>query len=155
MFGICCYTIIRGHLCLRDLLFLWGLGKSIVWSFSMNLGDTLGVRFGFLWHSVPWIIVYITFPILQWLVLVWHSWDELFIIVTHCYISISTCSSVFYYTHSSFVLSLFVFFYPHRTSYRFMNDEFFGAHHLSFDVIHLDVGWVTLLTWFYDIWHCL
>ena len=31
----------------------------------------------------------------------------------------------------------------------------FDAHHLSFNVIHLDVGWVTLLTWFCDIWHCI
>ena len=101
------------------------MGESIVLSFSMDLGDTLGVRFGFLWHSIPWIIVYITFPILQWLALVWCSWDELFNVVTHYYISIPACSSIFYYIHSSFVLSLLVFFYPHRTSSRFMNNEFF------------------------------
>ena len=147
--------IITDHLGLRDLLFLWELGESIVQSFSVDLGDTLGVRFGFLWHSIPWIIVYITFPILQWLALIWRSWDELFIIVTHCYISIPACSSIFYYIHSSFVLSIFIFFYPHRTSSHFMNDVFFGAHHLSFDVIHLGrlSHLAHMILWY--IWHCV
>ena len=62
----------------------------------------------------------------------------MFVIVTYCYICIPVGFSTFFYTHSSFVLSFFVFFYPRRSSSRFMNDEFFGAHHLLFDVIHLD-----------------
>ena len=53
---------------------------------------------------------------------------------------IPTCFFIFFYTHSSFVLSLFIFFYPHRSSSCFMNDVFFGAHHLSLDIVHLDVG---------------
>ena len=40
--------IIKGHLGLRDLLFLLKLGESIVRHFSMDLGNTLGMRFGLL-----------------------------------------------------------------------------------------------------------
>ena len=40
--------IIKGHLGSRDLLFLIKLGESIVRSFSMDLGNTLGMRFGLL-----------------------------------------------------------------------------------------------------------
>ena len=32
--------------------------------FSMDLRDTLGVRFGFPLHQVPWIFIHITIPIL-------------------------------------------------------------------------------------------
>ena len=41
--------IIKGHLGLRDLLFLGELGESIVRFFSMDLGNPLGMMFGFLW----------------------------------------------------------------------------------------------------------
>ena len=30
--------------------------------FSMDLGDTLGVRFGFPLHKVPWVIILSPFP---------------------------------------------------------------------------------------------
>ena len=40
--------IIKGHLGLRNLLFLLELSESIVRSFSMDLGNTLGMRFGLL-----------------------------------------------------------------------------------------------------------
>ena len=40
--------VIKGHLGSRDLLFLYKLGESIVRSFSMHLGNTLGMRFGLL-----------------------------------------------------------------------------------------------------------
>ena len=40
--------VIKGHLGSRDLLFLYKLGESIVRSFSMDLGNTLGIRFGLL-----------------------------------------------------------------------------------------------------------
>ena len=40
--------IIKCHLGLRDLLFLCELGESIVPFFSMDLGNTLGMRFGLL-----------------------------------------------------------------------------------------------------------
>ena len=39
--------------------------------------------------------------------------------------------------HSSY--PFFVFFYPHQSSSRFMNDMFFGTHHLSLDIVHADV----------------
>ena len=52
----------------------------------------------------------------------------LFVIITHCYTFIPFCFFIFFYTHSSFVLSFFIFFYPCRSSSRFMNDVFFGAH---------------------------
>ncbi|KAL6310818.1 hypothetical protein AAG906_017561 [Vitis piasezkii] len=57
------------------------------------------------------------------------SEDELFVVVTYCYICIPVGFSIFFYTHSSFILSLFVCFYPHRSSFHFMNDEFFGVWH--------------------------
>ena len=40
--------VIKGHLGSRNLLFLYKLGESIVRSFSMDLGNTLGIRFGLL-----------------------------------------------------------------------------------------------------------
>ena len=40
--------IIKGNFGLTDLLFLPELGESIVLSFSMDLGGTLGMRFGLL-----------------------------------------------------------------------------------------------------------
>ena len=106
----------------------------------MDLGDILGVRFGFPLHWVPWIIIYITTLVIQWLASIWRSWDELFIIITHFYTFIPTCFFIFFYTHSSFVLSLFVLFYPRWSSSRFMKDVFLGAHHLSLDVVHSNVG---------------
>ncbi|KAL6348669.1 hypothetical protein AAG906_019368 [Vitis piasezkii] len=57
------------------------------------------------------------------------SEDELFVVVTYCYICIPVGFSIFFYTHSSFILSLFVCFYPRRSSFHFMNDEFFGVWH--------------------------
>ena len=42
--------------------------------------------------------------------------------------------------------SLFIFFYPHRSSSRFMNDVSFGVHHLLLSIVHLCVGQVALLT---------
>ena len=33
--------------------------------------------------------------------------------------------------------SLFIFFYPHRSSSRFMNDVSFGVHHLLHGIVHL------------------
>ena len=50
--------------------------------------------------------------------------------------------------------SLFIFFYPHRSSSRFMNDVSFSVHHLLLGIVHLCVGRVALLTRFSDIWHC-
>ncbi|KAL6313691.1 hypothetical protein AAG906_010109 [Vitis piasezkii] len=64
------------------------------------------------------------------------SEDELFVVVTYCYICIPVGFSIFFYTHSSFILSLFVCFYPHRSSFHFMNDEFFG-----FGIIYWEI-WV-------------
>ena len=42
--------------------------------------------------------------------------------------------------------SLFIFFYPHMSSSRFMNDVYFGVHHLFLGIVHLCVGRVALLT---------
>ena len=50
--------------------------------------------------------------------------------------------------------SLFIFFYPHRSSSCFMNDVSFGLYHLLLGIVHLCVGRVALLTRFFDIWHC-
>ena len=50
--------------------------------------------------------------------------------------------------------SLFIFFYSHRLSSRFMNNMSFGVHHLLLGIVHLCVGLVVLLTGFSDIWHC-
>ena len=41
--------------------------------------------------------------------------------------------------------SLFIFFYPHRSSSRFMNVVSFGVHHLLLSIVHSFVGRVTLL----------
>ena len=42
--------------------------------------------------------------------------------------------------------SLFIFFYPHRSSSRFMNDMSFGVHHMLLSIVHLCVSRVALLT---------
>ena len=62
------------------------------------------------------------------------------VIITYCYICIPTCFSIFFYIYSSFVLSLFNFFYSHCSSSHFMNDDFFGVHHPLLDIVHVDIG---------------
>ncbi|KAL6311130.1 hypothetical protein AAG906_012614 [Vitis piasezkii] len=81
------------------------------------------------------------------------SEDELFVVVTYCYICIPVGFSIFFYTHSSFILSLFVCFYPRRSSFHFMNDEFFGLSHLA----HMVLRYLTLRTQgfgiiYWEIW---
>ena len=84
--------------------------------FSMDQGDTLGVRFGF-----------------GILGMSGSSSSLIATLVSHL---VSLLSSI----------SLFIFFYPHRSSSRFMNDVYFGVHHLLIGIVHLCVGQVTLFT---------
>ena len=47
----------------------------------------------------------------------------------------------------------FIFFYPCQSSFCFLNNVSSSVYNLSFDIVHLYVGWVTGLTRFFDIWH--
>ena len=62
--------------------------------------------------------------------------------------------TIFFCTPSSFVLSLFVFFYPRRSLFCFLNGVSSSFYNLSFGIVHLYVSRVTKLTRFSGIWHC-
>ena len=68
--------------------------------------------------------------------------------------SIPIVFTIFFCTPSSFVLSLFIFFYPRRSSFCFLNGVSFSIYNLSFGIVYLYVSRVIRLTWFSDIWHC-
>ena len=107
------FRIIKGHLGSRDLLFLLKLSESIVRSFSMDMGNTLGMRFGLLrtrsWdhylHQHSHLIV--TCFNLEFLGRVVRRCHTL----PHLYPSLFL--HFFCFIHSSFFLSLLVFFYSY------------------------------------------
>ena len=68
--------------------------------------------------------------------------------------SIPVIFTIFLCTPSSFVSSLFIFFYPRWSSFCFLNDMSFNIYNLSFGIVYLYVGRFIRLTQFSDIWHC-
>ena len=103
----------------------------------MDLGDTLGVRFGFLWYpgslSASPFLSYGDLPQFGILEMSGSSSSLIATLVSHL---VSLISSSF----------IFIFSYPHRLSSRFMNDVSCGVHHLLLGIVHLCVGRVALLT---------
>ena len=102
--------IIKGHLDLSDLLFLRELGESIVRSFSMDLGNTLGMRFGllhtrsldhYLHHHSHLIVTFLDLAFLGRVVCRCHT-------LPHLYPSL--------FLHFIFALSIHQFYYPFQSS---------------------------------------
>ena len=94
---------------------------------TMDLGDTLGVRFGFLWY--PGSLSTSLFPSygdLPRFSILGMSGSSSSLITTLVPYLVSLLSST----------SLSIFFYPHRSSSRFMNDVSFGVHHLLLGIVH-------------------
>ena len=94
-------------------------------------------------HSRP-IVACFDLSLLEWVVRCYHTLT----------LSIPIVFTIFFCILSSFVLSLFVFFYPRRSSFCFLNGMSSSIYNLSFGIIHLYVGWIIGLTQFFDIWHC-
>ena len=87
--------------------------------FSMDLGDTLGVRFGFPLHQVPWIFIHITIPILSV-----TCFDLSFLGMS--------CSSLSHIaTFVSQLVSPFSSTSIHRLSYPFSFSSILIDHHLT------------------------
>ena len=96
----------------------WHIGSEVWVSFALGFLDH------YLHHNSHHIVTCFDLPFLRWVVLHCHTLLHLF----------PSLFLHFLYLHSLFVSSLFIFSYPRRSSSRFMNDEFFGACHLLFDV---------------------
>ena len=123
------------------------MGESIVWSISTWIWETRR-EWGLVFFSAdsPRSLSTSPFPS--------YSGLLLFIIIGVSCLSLSHVSTFFipvvftilFCIPSSFVSSLFIFFYPHRSSFCFLD----GVS----SSVHLYVGWVTRLTRLSDIWHC-
>ena len=104
---------------------------------TMDMGNTLGVKFWFLWYpgslSTSPFPSYGDLPRFGILGMSGSSSSLIGTLVSHLV-------SLLYST------SLFIFFYLHRSSSRFMNDVSFGVHHLLLGIVHLCVGRVAFLT---------
>ena len=142
--------IIRGHFGFERLILLLIVGESIVRSFSPWIWETYWEwGLGFLCTKLlgslstsprPSYSDLLRFGILR------ISCSSL----SHIAILWSQLVSSF----SSIPIHHF-FFYPRWFSSRFMNDVFFGVHHLSLDIVHLDVGLshLTHMVLIFDIAH--
>ena len=130
------------------------MGESIVWSISAWIWETRrewGLGF-FCAGSLGSLSIspFSSYSSLLQPVIIGVSCSSLSHVATF---SISIVFTIFFYT-PSFVSSLFIFFYPHRSSFCFLNSVSSSVYNLSFGIIHLSVGWVTRLTQFSNIWHC-
>ena len=68
--------------------------------------------------------------------------------------SILIVFTIFFCTPSSFVLSIFIFFYLGNRHFASWTVCPLAFVNLSFGTVHLYVGRVTMLTRFSDMWHC-
>ena len=142
-------------LCIRDFIFLLRVGESIVWSISAWIWETHR-EWGLSFLSVgsPRSLATSPFPSYSGLlrpVIIRVSCLSLSHVVTF---SILVVFTIFFYTASSFVSSLFIFFYPGLSSFCFLNDVSSSIYNLSFGIVHFYVGWVIGLTQFSNILHC-
>ena len=105
----------------------------------MDLGSTLGMKFGllrtrsldhYLHHHSHLIVTCFDLTFLGRVVRRCHTFPHLYP---------SLFLPFFLYLFVIF-LSLLVFFYSYLSSSRFLSDVSFGALHLSFDIVHSDVG---------------
>ena len=132
------------------------MGESIIWSIFAWIWETRR-EWGLGFHNVGSLRSLSTSPFpsysgLLWFIIIGVSCSSLPHVATF---SISVVFTIFFCTPLSFVSSLFIFFYPRRSSFCYLNGVSYSVYNLSFGIVHLYVGWVTRLTWFSDIWHCV
>ena len=126
---------------IKDFIFLLRVGESIVWSISAWIWETRW-EWGLGFLNVGSLGSLSTSPIpsysgLLWPVFIGVSCSSLSHVATF---SILVVFIIFFYTPSSFVSSLFVSFYPHQSSFCFLNDISSSVYNLSFGIVHLYVG---------------
>ena len=125
----------------RNFIFLLRVSESIVWSiFAWFWEIRWEWGLGFLSVRSPGSLSTSPFSSYNGLlrhVIIRVSCSSLSHIATF---SILVVFIIFFYTPSSFVSSLFVSFYPHQSSFCFLNDISSSVYNLSFGIVHLYVG---------------
>ena len=142
-------------LCKRDFIFLLRVGESIVWSISAWIWEIrwkwgLGSRSAGSPRSLS-TSAFSSYSGLLQPVIIGVSCSSF---SCNVMFSVPIVFTIFFYTPSSFVLSLFVFFYPRRCHFASWTTCPLAFINLSFGTVHLYVGWVTMLTRFSDIRYC-
>ena len=139
----------------RYFIFLLRVGESIVWSiFAWFWEIRWEWGLGFLSVGSPGSLSTSPFPSYSGLLRPVIIRVSCLSFLHVAMFSILVVFTIFFYTPSSFVLSLFVFFYPRRSLFCFLNGMSSSFYNLSFGIVHLYVDWVTRLTRFSHIWHC-
>ena len=128
----------------RIFIFLLRVGESIVWSIFAWIWEICWEwRLGSLSVGFPGSLSTSPFPSksgLLWPVITGVSCSSFSCVVMF---SVPIIFNIFFYILSSFVLSLFIFFYPHRLLFCFLNSVSSSVHNPSFGIVYLYVEWVT------------
>ena len=139
----------------RDFIFLLRVGGSIVWSISAWIWE---IRWewglGPLSAGSPGSLSTSPFPPYSGLfrpIIIGVSCLSFSCVIMFYVLVVFT---IFLCTPPSFVLSLFVFFYPRRSLFCFLINVSSSVYNPSVGIVHLYIGWVIRLTRFSDIWHC-